>query len=248
MPELNVQGLGFSFSKGKTILHDINFSLAEGELTLLLGRNGSGKSVLLKTLKGLLQPKEGTITIGGKDLTRQKDQRLREVALVFQDAWAPIVGHTVEKDIRFGMENMGIPLDEQDKRLKEITSFLELGGKLDQDPRTLSGGESRRLAIAGVLVMAPRILMLDEPFAGLDWPAGKEVITSLLALKKTGVTILVVSHEADKLLAHADHVLVMEQGTLVEDGIPKEIISHLPSHDIFIPKNSKLEELSWLSR
>ena len=242
---LAVSHLSFTIDH-KKILDDLSFSLEKGTFTLLCGRNGAGKSMLLKIVKGLLETKEGTITIEGTDLSKKRKERLKAVGLVFQDAATQIVGHTVEKDIRFGMDNLGIAEGEQKRRLDETTKLLHLDDKKEQDPRTLSGGEARRLAIAGVLVMKPSLLILDEPFAGLDWPSVKEVIRTLLDLKEKGTTILVVSHEAEKVLAYADHVLLLENGRLILNGKPEASLETLRNHDIYLPKDCTVKELTWL--
>lgn len=243
---LSVSHLSYWFSKDRPVLEDVSFSLEAGEITLLAGTNGAGKSVLLKTVKGLLKPRAGTILIAGKDCTKDRNARLRSVGLVFQDAGAQIVGRTVEKDIRFGMENLTLEREEQEKRLASVARLLHLEGKLHDDPYTLSGGEQRRLAIAGVLVMDPSILLMDEPFAGLDWPSVKQVLSSLLALKERGTPIMIVSHEAEKILAHASRVIVMDRGRIVGNGKPQEMIPVMRRTGIHISPRLAVEDMTWL--
>ena len=245
MKTLEVSHLAYAFTKGHPVLRDVSFALEAGTITLLAGANGTGKSVLLKTLKGLYQPKQGTIRIAGVEMTKSRKQRLSETGLVFQEAGTQIVGHTVQKDICFGMDNLGLDKKTQQERLAKVASLLHLQARLQDDPRTLSGGQLRRLTIAGVLVMQPRILIMDEPFSGLDWPGVRQVLSTLRVLKKQGTTILIVSHEAEKVLAECDHVLLLEGGSIIADGKPQELLDILRQHDIYIPP-VPLEAMTWL--
>ena len=246
VPLLRVKDLSFWFEKNQRILHDVSFSIPKGSLTLLSGPNGSGKSLLMRIIKGLTQSKAGSLLLEGSDVTGEPKKRMRSIGLVFQDAETQVVGQTVEKDIRFGMENLGLDADEQQRRLAEVADLLDLERYLDRRPKTLSGGEKRRLAIAGVLVMQPDLLILDEPFANLDWRSTVSVLTNLMRLKAEGHTILLVSHEVEKTLAHADHVLILDEGTIALSGRKEEVYPHLGGHGIYVPSGVPIEELSWL--
>ncbi len=245
-PLLKVDNLSFWFERNQTILDGVSFSVPKGSLTLLSGPNGSGKSLLMRIIKGLAQSTGGTIMLGGEDVTAAAKKRMRKVGLVFQDAETQVVGQTVEKDIRFGMENLGLPLGEQQRRLDEVATLLDLERYLERRPKTLSGGEKRRLAIAGVLVMQPELLILDEPFANLDWRSTISVLKTLMRLKEEGHTILLVSHEVEKTLAHSDRVLVLDRGTIALSGTKEEVYDHLGDHGIYVPHGVDIRELSWL--
>jgi len=245
-PLLEVKDLSFWFEKNHTILHDVSLSVPKGSWTLLSGPNGSGKSLLMRIIKGLTQCRAGSLLLDGLDVTGEPKKRMRRIGLVFQDAETQVVGQTVEKDIRFGMENLGLEDDEQQRRLSEVAELLDLGRYLDRRPKTLSGGEKRRLAIAGVLVMQPDLLILDEPFANLDWRSTVSVLQTLMRLKGEGHTILLVSHEVEKTLSHADHVLILDEGTIVLSGSKEEVYPHLRQHGIYVPTGVGIEELSWL--
>lgn len=247
-PILCVNNLSFSFERDKPILKDLTFSIPKGSFTLVTGPNGSGKSLLLRCLKGLLQPNNGQILLIGEDLTQKAKQRMQAIGLIFQDAETQIVGQTVEKDIRFGMENIGLSMQEQETRLQEVLTLLDLHKQKNQRPRTLSGGEKRRLAIAGVLVMDPKLLVLDEPFANLDYRSVVSVLSTLLRLQQEGHTIILVSHEVDKTLAHADHVLLLDDGVLVQSGTAADVYPHLGAHGIYLPSSVGIKDLSWLKR
>ncbi|MBK5200431.1 MAG: ABC transporter ATP-binding protein [Spirochaetaceae bacterium] len=247
---LEVEKLCFSFSKDKQLLNNISFKINEGELCLIVGANGSGKSLLLKCLKGLLKPTSATILVNGEDVSKKSKKRRTLFGLVFQDADSQIVGQTVEKDLRFGMENLNIQESEQIKRIDEVSILLTLKDLLKSRPRILSGGEKRRLAIAGILVMKPQIIFMDEPFANLDYPGVLQVLKSLLLLKESGHTIIIVSHEIEKIAAHADRLLLIEKGYLIANDIPELLLDKLPKHGVFVPttqgKSVPIEEMTWL--
>ncbi|NLA93008.1 MAG: ABC transporter ATP-binding protein [Spirochaetales bacterium] len=240
---LETKELSFSFPIKKEVLKEITLTIAEGELVLLCGRNGSGKSLLLRSLKGLLSPIKGTILIEGRDLSRHPKERNRAIGLVFQDAETQMVGQSVERDLRFGLENLKIDLDEQAERVAEVSRLLNLSHLLNERPRSLSGGEQRRVAIGGVLVMAPKILLLDEPFANLDWDGVRQVLSSLLRLKESGVTIVVATHEIEKIYPLSDSLILLEGGEVVAQGSPPKLLEVVEEYGVRRPS---LEEIaSW---
>lgn len=244
-PILTVSHLSFSYTKEKPVLVDVNFTVEQGQFVLLVGKNGSGKTALLRCIKGLQQQQTGTIVIDGTDLSGNPKKRNREIGLVFQDADSQIVGQTVARDIAFGLENLQIPQKEATERTNTIMRLFSMESLAHQRPRTLSGGEKRKLAIAGVLVMEPSILILDEPFANLDYPSVVQVLELLLLLKQQGHTIIMVSHEAEKVLAHIDTVLVLDEGAIKAAGPPTEVIPVLAVHGVRLP-SLPLSEMTWL--
>ena len=229
---------------GKSILKDISFSVEEGTVTLIAGLNGSGKSMLMKSIKGLISPSSGEIQIDGKK--RKRRERRKGVALVFQDANLQIVGQSVEKDIAFGLENQKRDKDEIKRITDEWIDLFNLGPLRKKDPRILSGGEKRRVAIASVLSMGPDILLLDEPLSNLDYPSTRLFLETLRDLKAMGKTVLIVSHEAEKLLALTDRTIILKDGMLISDTPSREAIPRLRENDIYIP-NIPFEEMTWLS-
>ncbi|MGD1821275.1 MAG: energy-coupling factor ABC transporter ATP-binding protein [Pleomorphochaeta sp.] len=247
---LKINNLNFSFSKETPILKDISFSINKGTLCIIAGANGSGKSVLLKCIKGLLKPQSGNIEINSEDLSRNIKKRRSKIGLVFQDADSQIVGQTVEKDILFGMENLNLDNQTKQERLYNIANLLDLDSKLKRKPRELSGGEKRRLAIAGILVMNPDIIFLDEPFANLDYPSILQVLKTLLLLQNEGHTIIIVSHEIDKIAAHSQKIILLEKGRVIQNEKSEKVLPYLLDHGVYVPKrNNKLanlQELSWL--
>ncbi len=245
---LRVENLTYTVGENRSILKEVSFSIPKGSFTLLLGPNGAGKSALLRILKGLYPLKEGTIFLDNEDVTKKEKTRLGKIGLVFQDADSQIVGQSVEKDLRFGVANMGLEVGEQDRRIEEVLELLSMENQRHQNPHTLSGGEKRKLAIAGVLVMQPKLILLDEPFANLDYRSILATLKLLLRLQQEGHTIILVSHEIEKCLAHTDYVLVLEQGSLVEEGTPEEVLPKLTAHGVYVPKGKLLKELTWLDR
>lgn len=226
------------------ILREISFNAEKGSLTLIAGKNGSGKSVLLKCLKGLEKTDGGSITVDGKDMRKTKD-RMKLFGLVFQDTSLQIVGSTVEKDIAFGLENQNRSVDEIRRRTDEMISLFSLENERKKNPGVLSGGERRRLCIAGVMAMESSILLLDEPLANLDYPSVRMVLNTLVTLKKKGVTILIVSHEAEKILALTDNTIILRDGTVADSGKSCTMLSSLRENSIYLPP-LPFEEMKWI--
>lgn len=221
MPELfRIESLSHSFRAGTEILSGINLRIDDGDFLVLAGRNGSGKTLLVRHLVGLSTPHSGTVLFRGKAV----EARLREVrkaaGFVFQDTDAQILGQTVEEDVAFGPANMGLPAEEIRLRTAEALRLAGLSGTEKRRPETLSGGEKRRLAIAGVLAMGPECLILDEPFANLDYDSVNDVIQVCKTLSDQGKTILVVTHELEKVLNLASRLVILDSGKKVYDGAP----------------------------
>lgn len=251
MSYLDVRNLSFSFDHTQPILRDVSLSIDKGSLTILTGRNGSGKTVLLKCLKGLYPVSAGLIAIEGNQFEQARKERNRRFALVFQEAESQIVGQTVYKDIEFGLENLDIPKSLRKDTIDSTARLMRIEHLLGRRPQTLSGGELRRLAIAGVLAMAPQILMLDEPFANLDADGIKDILQVLVYMKAQGHTILVVTHELEKILAHADCLAVMDQGSIVIEDVPSNAILSVEQFGVHRPRCScgylPVEEMTWLA-
>ena len=239
---LAVENLSFTIG-GKKILDDVSFSLEKGTITLLAGKNGSGKSMLLKLIKGLEKPQRGKILIDENECAAK--DRMKKIALVFQESMLQIVGQSVEKDISFGLENQKRSREETEKITEEHLRLFDLLDLRNENPRVLSGGERRKVIIAGVLAMGPEILLLDEPLANLDYPSIKTVLNLLVRLKGMGKTLLIVSHEAEKMLAITEQTLVLSKGRLVYDGESEKSLIPLSENGVHLPP-LPFKELSWL--
>ncbi len=245
MAYLSIKGLSKTIDN-TLLLDNITFSVEKGTLTLIAGPNGSGKSLLLKCIKGLERPSSGSITGDGIELKKEKD-RMKFFGLVFQDTSLQIVGSTVEKDIAFGLENQKRSVREIKEKTDEMLSLFSLEKIRNKDPRVLSGGEKRRLSIAGVLAMDSPVLLLDEPLANLDYPSVKMVLESLVKLKEKGVTILIVSHEAEKFLALTDNTIIIRDGKIAGEGKSRDMTKALRENNIYLP-DVDFEDLKWIER
>lgn len=233
MPQLQVKELTHIYAEGmpfETIALDhINFEINQGEFVGIIGHTGSGKSTLIQHLNGLLKPKSGKVIIEGMDITdksvRMRDIR-RKIGLVFQYPEYQLFEETVEKDIAFGPLNLGISKEEAAQRVKEAMQLVGLDYDLlaNRSPFALSGGQKRRVAIAGVVAMRPKVLILDEPTAGLDPKAHRDILQMVETIRREEeITILLVSHNMGDIARLADKVLVMDGGRLAMTGTPDEI-------------------------
>ena len=231
-PILEIQNLNHIYSAGTPFEHvalkDVSFAVERGEFIGVIGHTGSGKSTLMQHMNGLLKPTSGKVLLDGVDiwsdkkLTRQSRFR---VGLVFQYPEYQLFEETVYKDIAFGPKNMGLSDEEIDRRVREAAGFVGLTEEqLNVSPFDLSGGQKRRVAIAGVIAMEPEVLILDEPTAGLD-PEGREgVLNNIEAYRKAkNATIVMVSHSMSDVARLADRLLVMSGAHLAMDGTPEEV-------------------------
>ena len=234
-PILEVKNLNYIYSAGTPFEHkaldNVNFSVNRGEFIGIIGHTGSGKSTLMQQLNGLLKPTSGTVLLDGKDIWSDKKltrQARFRVGLVFQYPEYQLFEETVYRDIAFGPRNMGLSAEEVDRRVREAAGFVGLTeAQLEVSPFDLSGGQKRRVAIAGVIAMEPEVLILDEPTAGLD-PIGRaEILGNIEAYRKAkNATIMMVSHSMEDVARLTDRLLVMNGSKLAMDGSPAEVFVH----------------------
>lgn len=233
-------------------MKDVSVTIHDGSYTAIIGHTGSGKSTLLQHLNALLKPTSGTVTIGDRKITNETNNKnlkplRQQVGMVFQFAENQLFEQTVAKDIAFGPKNFGATDEEGAKLAAEMVDLVGLPASvLQQSPFDLSGGQMRRVAIAGVLAMKPSVLVLDEPTAGLD-PAGRNEMMTMFAKlhKQQGMTIVLVTHQMDDVADYADHVLVMDRGELVKTGTPREIFSDeawLHERELDLPKTAQMAQ------
>lgn len=221
MATIQTKGLTYRYGIGtpfeKTAVDHVDLEIESGSFVGIIGHTGSGKSTLIQHLNGLLKPTEGSILLDGKDIWAEKAQMRQvrfRVGLVFQYPEYQIFEETVAKDIAFGPRNMGLAEEEVQARVKETAAIVGLSDDiLEQSPFLLSGGQKRRVAIAGVMAMRPEVLILDEPTAGLDPRGREEILEEIKAYRRqTGATILLVSHSMEDVARHAQQILVMNAG------------------------------------
>ena len=213
----------------KRAINNLNIDITQGDFVAVLGHNGSGKSTFAKHLNGILLPTEGTVFIS--DLNTANDETLLDlrkmVGMVFQNPDNQIIGNVVEEDVAFGPENIGIPTDEMWKRVDAALEAVGMTAYRYKSPNKLSGGQKQRVAIAGIMAMKPKCIVLDEPTAMLDPNGRKEVIKTVLELnKKENITVILITHYMEEVI-EADRVIVMDEGKIVMDGTPKEVFSHV---------------------
>lgn len=228
-----LENVNFTYQEGTPLasaaLSDVSLTIEDGSYTALIGHTGSGKSTILQLLNGLLVPSQGSVRVFDTLITstsKNKDIRQirKQVGLVFQFAENQIFEETVLKDVAFGPQNFGVSEEDAVKTVREKLALVGIDESLfDRSPFELSGGQMRRVAIAGILAMEPAILVLDEPTAGLDPLGRKELMTLFKKLHQSGMTIVLVTHLMDDVAEYANQVYVMEKGRLVKGGKPSDV-------------------------
>ena len=232
----------------QTALDHIDLDVQPGQFIAILGHNGSGKSTLAKHINALLAPTEGSLWVDGKDVTQEENiLPVRKTAgMVFQNPDNQIIASVVEEDVGFGPENIGVPTDEIWQRVEESLKSVGMLQYRHHSPNKLSGGQKQRVAIAGVMAMEPKCIVLDEPTAMLDPNGRKEVLHAVHELnRKKGVTILLITHYMEEVV-DADYVYVMDKGHVVMQGTPREIFSQvgtLKEHRLDVPQITLLADL-----
>ena len=234
-PILEIKNLNYVYSAGTPFEHkaleNVSFRVNRGEFIGIIGHTGSGKSTLMQQLNGLLKPSSGSVILDGQDIWSDKKltrQARFRVGLVFQYPEYQLFEETVYRDIAFGPKNMGLSEEEVDRRVREAAACVGLTEKqLEVSPFDLSGGQKRRVAIAGVIAMEPEVLILDEPTAGLDPMGRAEILGNIEAYRKSrNATVMMVSHSMEDVARLTDRLLVMSGSHLVMDGTPAEVFVH----------------------
>lgn len=250
---LEVKDVDFTYMRGTVVsqraLEKVSLSIEQGEFLGIIGPTGSGKSTLIQHLNGLLLPSAGKVSVDGRDIT-DRNFNLRglrqRVGLLFQFAEQQLFEETVFADIAFGPRNLALEAKEIEKRVREAMQAVGLDFSLfrDRSPFSLSGGEMRRVAIAGVLAMEPEVLVLDEPLAGLDTPSRQSIVSQLVNLQQErGLTIVLVTHDIDTLASVAGRIVVLSHGRILLDGRPKEVFGRedlLRENGLDIPQITRI--------
>lgn len=229
----------------KKAIDDVSIDIKQGEFVALIGHTGSGKSTLIQHINGLLKPTSGTILVDETDITKKKAKLTnirKKVGLVFQYPEYQLFEETIEKDISFGPRNLGLDNDEINRRVQRAMKIVGLDYEeyKDKSPFEISGGQKRRVAIAGVVAMEPRVLILDEPTAGLDPKGRDDILNKIVELyKANNMTIILVSHSMEDVAKVANRILVMDKGKCILDGTPEKIfreIDTLESVGLAVPQ------------
>lgn len=262
--DIRFQDVSYTYQKNTPFesraLYDIDLTISDGSYTAIVGHTGSGKSTVLQHLNALKIPTEGTVTIGDRVISEHTENKKlkplrKKVGIVFQFPESQLFEETIAKDIAFGPKNFGVSDEEADKLVRELLPLVGLSVDfMDRSPFDLSGGQMRRVAIAGVLALEPEVLVLDEPTAGLD-PRGREDIMNMFYKlhKERGMTIVLVTHQMEDVANYADHMIVLQKGTVKREGSPREIFQEsgwLTSLNLGVPQtvqfaNDLEEKFGW---
>ncbi len=246
---IEIENLSHRFGDGTLGLDGIDLDIRQGSFVVIAGPNGSGKTTLLRHFNALLLPTAGCIRLAGVSTVQAPVRARRLVGMVFQDADSQIVGETVYEDVAFGPRNLRLGSGEIERQVAAALETVGLAQIGEKRPHLLSGGEKRRLAIAGVLAMQPRVIVFDEPFSSLDYPGIRQVLKQILALHRSGHTIVVTTHDLEKIIAHADRLILMQRGRVVRDGRPAKVMMEVEKFGVRQPCAVRLgqEVTPWLS-
>lgn len=225
---LETKNLSYTYPDGTEALKDVNIQIKKGEKIAIMGPNGAGKSTLFSHFNGLTEPTSGHVEVDGEKIVYEKSELLKvrqKVGIVFQDPNDQLFAPTVKEDVAFGPMNLGLDYDEITKRISESLKMVGMEGFEDKTPHHLSGGQQKRVAIAGIVAMKPEIMILDEPTAGLDPDGVDKVLDILDNLNKEGISLVISSHDIEMVNEFADKIYVLYGGEIIASGDKNEIFS-----------------------
>lgn len=243
---LEARNISYSYDDDSQALKNVSLKINDGEMAAILGKNGAGKSTLFLHFNGIHEPDDGEILIDGETLKYNKKALLKcrqKVGIVFQNPDNQIFAPSVEEDVAFGPLNLKLPMDEVQNRVEEALKRVGMEGFEKKAPHHLSGGQKKRVAIAGILAMRPEIMILDEPTAGLDPQGAIKIMNLLSELNREGITIVISTHDVDLVSKYVNKIFVMADGEIIGEGTPKEIFS---KEDLIEKANLKLPIISEL--
>ena len=226
MISIKTTNVNYNYPNGLKALKDINFEVEEGSKVALLGANGAGKSTLFLTFNGLIRPTSGTILVDGEEVKYDNKSLMKlrqKIGIVFQNPDDQLIAPTVSEDVAYGPLNIGLSKEEINERVKESLNQVGMEGFEKIAPHQLSGGEKKRVAIAGILAMRPKIMVLDEPTSGLDPRGASQIMKLLYQLNENGITILISTHDVDLVPLYSSKVYIMSGGQIIKEGKPQEI-------------------------
>lgn len=225
---LETKNLSFTYPDGTKALQNVNLQIKKGEKIAIMGPNGAGKSTLFSHFNGLTEPTSGHVEVDGEKIIFEKDELLKvrqKVGIVFQDPNDQLFAPTVKEDVAFGPMNLGLDYDEVERRIAESLEMVGMEGFEEKTPHHLSGGQQKRIAIAGIVAMRPEIMILDEPTAGLDPEGVDKVLNILNNLNKEGMSIVISSHDIEMVNGFAEKIFVLNEGEILASGDKDEIFS-----------------------
>jgi len=249
MKVVETQDITYEYPDGTKALKTVNFIAEEGEIVALLGPNGAGKSTLFLHFNGILKPSFGTVIIDGEPVNYSKKELMRirqKVGIVFQNPDDQLFAPTVIEDVAFGPMNMGLSKDEVELRVKEALYRVGMDGFENKPPHHLSGGEKKRVAIAGILAMKPKIMVLDEPTSGLDPKGASQILKLLYQLNNEGMTIIISTHDVDLVPIYASKVYIINQGKIIKNGTSSEVfedVKTIRDANLRLPRIAHLMEI-----
>ncbi|WP_201415762.1 ATP-binding cassette domain-containing protein [Methanobrevibacter boviskoreani] len=244
---LEVKDVSYKYPDGTLALNHINFKVEKGEMVSLLGKNGAGKSTLFLHFNGIYEPTSGEVLVDGEPINYKKEGLMKvrqKVGIVFQNPDDQLFAPTVEEDVAFGPLNLGYSQEETQEIVTESLKRVGMSGYERKAPHHLSGGQKKRVAIAGILAMKPEIMVLDEPTSGLDPKGASNILRLLYELNDEGMTIIISTHDVDLVPVYSSKVFVISKGVILEQGSPKEVFSNI---DLIRKANLRLPRIAHLS-
>ena len=239
----------YEYPDGTKALENVDFQVEEGKIVALLGPNGAGKSTLFLHFNGILEPTSGTVKIDGEPIKYDKKELMKvrqKVGIVFQNPDDQLFAPTVMEDVAFGPMNMNLPKEEVDARVKEALEKVGMSGFEKKPPHHLSGGQKKRVAIAGILAMKPKIMVLDEPTSGLDPKGASHIFQLLYQLNKEGMTIVISTHDVDLVPLYASTVYILSKGEIIKEGSPQTVfgdVETIRAANLRLPRIAHLMEI-----
>jgi len=246
---IETQNISYQYPDGTEALENVDFKAQKGKIVALLGPNGAGKSTLFLHFNGILRPSSGKVEVDGAPLSYDKKDLMKvrqKVGIVFQNPDDQLFAPTVMEDVAFGPMNMGLPVEEVEERVTESLKRVGMDGFGKKAPHHLSGGQKKRVAIAGILAMQPQIMVLDEPTSGLDPKGASQIMQILYQLNKEGMTIVISTHDVDLVPLYAYNVYIISKGKIIKEGSPREVfgdVETIRKANLRLPRIAHLMEI-----
>ena len=246
---IETKNISYHYPDGTQALDKVNFQVEEGKIVALLGPNGAGKSTLFLHFNGILKPSSGIILVDGSEIKYDKKNLMsvrQKIGIVFQNPDDQLFAPTVMEDVAFGPMNIGLPLEEVELRVKEALKKVSMEGVEKKPPHHLSGGEKKKVAIAGILAMQPKIMVLDEPTSGLDPKGASQIMSLLYELNREGMTIIISTHDVDMVPLYASNMYIISKGKIIKKGSPPEVfedVKTIREANLRLPRIAHLMEI-----